>query len=127
MLDRPFLPVLAAPMLAVTIAAQSLRYWAIRSLGKRWNIRVIVIPGMPLVASGPYRYLRHPNYLAVILEAVSLPLAVNARRTAAAYTLTMAALLVFRIRSEERALADFAHYAERLGETPRFVPRKALR
>jgi methyltransferase len=104
-LDRPFLALLAAPMLAVTIAAQALRYWAIRSLGKRWNVRVIVIPGMPLVASGPYRYLRHPNYLAVVLEMFAIPLVHTAYVTAVVYSLLNAAMLGVRIRCEEAALA----------------------
>jgi methyltransferase len=103
--DRPFLIFLTLPMLAVAIAAQGLRYWAIRSLGKRWNVRVIVIPGMPLVESGPYRYLRHPNYLAVMLEMFAIPLVHTAYLTALVYSLLNAFLLGVRIRCEEAALA----------------------
>lgn len=105
LLDRPFLILLAAPMLVVAIAAQALRYWAIRTLGKRWNVRVIVIPGMPRVASGPYRYLRHPNYLAVVLEMFAIPLVHTAYLTALVFSLLNAAMLGVRIRCEEAALA----------------------
>jgi methyltransferase len=103
-LDRPFLPWLGIPMLAVTLAAQALRYWAVRSLGERWNVRVIVIPGMPLVTDGPYRFLRHPNYLAVILEMFAIPLIHTAYLTALSYSFLNAVLLHQRIRCEERAL-----------------------
>ncbi|MEE9179791.1 MAG: isoprenylcysteine carboxylmethyltransferase family protein, partial [Vicinamibacteria bacterium] len=66
LLDRPFIPVLAYPMLCLALAAMALRYWAVLTLGPYWNIRVIVVPGATPVTSGPYRYLRHPNYVAVI-------------------------------------------------------------
>ena len=61
-LHRPFIPALAWPMLVVVVAANSLRWWCIATLGQRWTARVIVIPGLPLVRSGPYRWFAHPNY-----------------------------------------------------------------
>ncbi|WP_328884125.1 isoprenylcysteine carboxyl methyltransferase family protein [Streptomyces sp. NBC_00299] len=105
--DRPFLPALAWPMLAVLAGAQALRWWCIHTLGPRWNTRVIVVPGLPLVAGGPYRWrwLRHPNYVAVVAEGVALPLVHTAWATAAAFTALNAALLTVRIRCENRALA----------------------
>ena len=107
--DRPFLPWLGWTALAAVVAAQGLRWWCIATLGRRWNTRVIVVPGLPLVARGPYRVLRHPNYLAVVLEGVALPLVHTAWVTALAFTVLNAVLLLgFRIPAEERALAELA-------------------
>lgn len=105
--DRPFVPALAWPMLAVLVGAQGLRWWCIRSLGPRWNTRVIVVPGLPLVAKGPYRWgwLRHPNYVAVVAEGVALPLVHTAWVTALVFTVLDAVLLTVRVRCENRALA----------------------
>jgi methyltransferase len=104
LLDRPFLPALGFPMLGLALGAQALRYWAILSLGKRWNVRVITIPGMPLSTAGPYRYLRHPNYVAVVLEGIAIPLIHTAFLTAIGFSLLNGFLLQTRIRCEERAL-----------------------
>lgn len=103
--DRPFLPALGWTMLAVTVAAQVLRWWCIRTLGPRWNTRVIVVPGLPLVTGGPYRWLRHPNYVAVVAEGLALPLVHTAWITAAVFTALNAVLLRVRIRCENQALA----------------------
>ncbi len=103
---RPeFVPVLGATMLGLVLASQALRWWCILTLGPRWNTRVIVVPGMPLVASGPYRWFSHPNYVAVVVEGFALPLAHSAWVTAVAFTLLNAALLTVRIGVENRALA----------------------
>lgn len=91
--------------LAGVVGAQALRWWCIATLGPRWNARVITVPGLPLVAGGPYRFLRHPNYVAVVLEGLALPALHGAWLTAAAFTVLNAALLRVRIRVEERALA----------------------
>jgi methyltransferase len=105
--DRPFLPWLGWPMVALVVAAQALRWWCVATLGKRWNTRVIVVPGLPLVTSGPYRWLRHPNYLAVTIEVAALPLVHTAWVTAVMFSLANAILLLgFRIPIEERALAS---------------------
>jgi methyltransferase len=105
LVDRPYVPTLAWPMLAALAGAQALRWWCIGTLGPRWNTRVIVLPGLPLVTSGPYRLLRHPNYVAVVAEGVALPLVHTAWVTAAVFTVLNAALLTVRIRCENRALA----------------------
>ncbi|MET8642258.1 isoprenylcysteine carboxyl methyltransferase family protein [Streptomyces sp. NPDC004096] len=107
LMERPFVPALAWPMLAVLAGAQALRWWCIRTLGPRWNTRVMVVPGLPLVTSGPYRWrwLRHPNYAAVVAEGLALPLVHTAWVTAALFTSLDAALLTVRIRCENRALA----------------------
>jgi methyltransferase len=102
---RAFVPGLGIPMLAVTVLANVLRWWCIATLGERWTARVIVLPGAPLVRSGPYRWFAHPNYVAVIVEGFALPLTGSAWITAAAFTAANAALLTVRIRCEVRALA----------------------
>ncbi len=81
------------------------RLWVIASLGRRWTTRVIVVPGAPLVTRGPYRFLRHPNYLIVALEIPVLPLAFGAWQIALGFGLANLALLAWRFRIEERALA----------------------
>ncbi|HYL04965.1 MAG TPA: isoprenylcysteine carboxylmethyltransferase family protein, partial [Thermoanaerobaculia bacterium] len=95
-LRRPFRPALAAAMAALLAAAQVLRYWAIATLGERWTTRIICLPGAPLVAGGPYRFLRHPNYLAVVAEMAALPLLHGAWLTAACFSAANA--LVLRVR-----------------------------
>ncbi|MFE2164095.1 isoprenylcysteine carboxyl methyltransferase family protein [Streptomyces sp. NPDC059447] len=103
--DRPFLPLLGWPALVLVLAAQVLRWWCISSLGPRWNTRVLIVPGLALITRGPYRYLRHPNYLAVAVEGMALPLVHTAWVTALAFSLLNAALLTVRIRCEDDALA----------------------
>ena len=105
LLDRPFIAALGWPMLALALASQALRWWCVASLGRRWNTRVIVIPGMPLVTSGPYRWLRHPNYVAVVAEGIALPLVHTAWLTAVGFTVLNAVILVIRIRCENAALS----------------------
>ena len=105
---RTFIPALGFPMLALTVLANGLRWWCIATLGERWTARVIVLPGAPLVRSGPYRWFAHPNYVAVIVEGAALPLTGSAWITACAFTVLNAALLTVRIRCETRALAAAA-------------------
>ena len=103
-LDRPFLPWLGWPMLALLVASHALRWWCISTLGHQWCTRIVVVPGRSAVTSGPYRFLRHPNYLAVVLEGIALPLVHTAWVTAAVFTVANAALLRVRIAAEEQAL-----------------------
>jgi methyltransferase len=103
--DRPFLPELGWPMLALLAGAHALRWWCIRTLGPQWNTRVIRVPGAPLVSGGPYRWLRHPNYVAVVVEGFALPLVHTAWITALAFTVLNALLLRVRLRVENEALA----------------------
>jgi methyltransferase len=103
-LGRPFVPALAGAALPVLLAATGLRIWTLRTLGGRWTTRVLVLPGAALVTGGPYRLLRHPNYLAVVLEVAALPLVHTAWATALAFSAANALLLRRRIRVEERAL-----------------------
>lgn len=104
-LHRHFVPAVAWPMLAVVLAANALRWWCIATLGPRWSARVIVMPGVPLVKGGPYRWFAHPNYIAVVVEGAALPLAGSAWVTACTFTILNAALLTARLRCETRALA----------------------
>lgn len=90
--------------LTCLISGQLLRLWAIGTLGERWSVRIMVVPGAPLVARGPYRWLRHPNYVGVALELFGVPLLVGAWRTALVFTVLNGLLLAYRIRCEERAL-----------------------
>lgn len=106
LLDRPFLPPLGWTMLALVVASQALRWWCVTTLGRRWNTLVIVVPGLPLVDRGPYRWLKHPNYLAVVVEGFALPLVHSAWLTALTFTLLNFALLAVRIRVEDAALAE---------------------
>jgi methyltransferase len=124
LLQRPFLPALGLPMLGLALAAQALRWWAVVSLGPAWNVRVIVVPGDRLVTRGPYRFLRHPNYAAVVLEGVAVPLIHTAWLTALLFSLANAALLTVRIRCEENALARLGEGAEALAERRRFWPTR---
>ncbi len=106
--------------LGVAMAAQGLRYWAIATLGDRWNTRIIVQPSLPPVTGGPYRFVKHPNYVAVIFELVALPLIFGGWLTALVFSLANAVLLTVRIRAEERALGE--GWAAAFASRPRFVP-----
>ena len=95
-------------MLAVVIAAQGLRWWCITTLGHQWNTRVVVIPGAPRVTGGPYRMIPHPNYVAVVVEGIALPLVHSAWFTALVFAVCNATLLRTRIKVENSALAGLA-------------------
>ena len=107
-LNRPFIPALGWPMLAIVIAAQGLRWWCITTLGRQWNTRVVVIPGAERVSGGPYRLMSHPNYVAVVAEGIALPLVHGAWITALTFTVLNALLLRKRISIENSALARLA-------------------
>jgi methyltransferase len=92
-------------LLLVYLALQGFRLWVMRTLGSRWTTRIIVLPGEPLVSSGPYRFLSHPNYAVVAGEIALLPLVLGLTSLAAIFTLLNAAILAIRIRAENRALA----------------------
>lgn len=108
LLDRRFVPWIGVPCLLAVVAAQALRWWVIRTLGRRWNTRVIVIPGLAPMEGGPFRWLRHPNYLAVVTEGIALPMIHGAWITALAFTVLNALLLRERIRVEDHALGGTA-------------------
>lgn len=121
LVPRPFPGTLGWVALAVAVLAQALRYWAIGTLGDRWNTRIIFLPDATPVTSGPYRWVRHPNYVAVVAELAAVPLIHGAWWTAVIFTAGNAALLYVRIRAEEAALGE--RYAHAFADRPRFVPQ----
>ncbi len=106
--QRSFSPALGWPMLVLVLASQGLRWWCITTLGRQWNTKVVVVPGLSRVTGGPYRLFRHPNYVAVVVEGIALPLVRSGWITAAVFTVLNAGLLTVRIRTENRALAQLA-------------------
>ncbi|MGE0789445.1 MAG: isoprenylcysteine carboxyl methyltransferase family protein [Sandaracinaceae bacterium] len=104
-------------------AGQLLRRSAMRALGERWNVRVLVLPGQPPVSGGPFRYVRHPNYLGVALEMAALPAMHGAFVTAIGFSIANAVLLRARIRAEEDALESTGgRYLSTLGDRGRLIP-----
>lgn len=122
LLDRPFVPALGAGMFLLLVLAAGLRWWVVSALAGRWTTRIVVLPGVAPVTGGPYRFLRHPNYLAVILEILALPLIHTAWITALAFSLANALLLRVRIRAEEAGLARLSDYETAFSGRPRLVP-----
>ena len=106
LLERSFNPLLGYPMLVLAALCQGLRWWCITSLGKRWNTRVILVSGLPRLTNGPYKFFSHPNYVAVALEGLALPLIHSAYWTAGIFTLLNGGLMLIRIRCEESALQE---------------------
>lgn len=104
--NRPYLPIVSPLCLALVLSCQAMRWWVIYTLGPLWNTRVIVVPGGVRVQHGPFRWLKHPNYFAVIIEGMTLPLCHGAWFTALVFSIANAALLTVRIRCEEAALAS---------------------
>ncbi|HEX7064682.1 MAG TPA: isoprenylcysteine carboxyl methyltransferase family protein [Bacillales bacterium] len=105
------------------VAAQVLRFWALFSLGRYWNTKIIVLPGADVVERGPYRFLRHPNYVIVAVEIFTIPLIFQAYVTAVLFSLLNAVVLLgFRIPAEERALMEMTNYSKATGGRPRFLP-----
>ena len=106
---RAFHPGLGWPALGAALACQAGRYWCIAALGRQWNTRIVVVPGLGAVRRGPYRWLRHPNYVIVAAEGLALPLVHSAWVTSAVFTAANAVLLLrYRIPAEERALTALA-------------------
>ena len=103
------------PLIALFVLLQLARLWVLATLGRRWTTRIIVTPGAPLVARGPFRFVRHPNYVVVVLEIAVLPLAFGLWQAALIFSLLNAIVLSIRIRAEEKALAAAAP----LGRTAR--------
>jgi methyltransferase len=117
-------PAVEAAALAGLAAAVGLRLWVIASLGPAWNVKGLVPEEMTVVTRGPYRWVRHPNYLAVIVEFACLPVAVGAYGEAVLLSAANAAVLVPRIRAEETLLDRVPGYREAFAGVPRFLPTK---
>jgi len=121
-LHRPFYPVLAAICFVIFLAANLVRWWVIRTLGDHWNVQVVNSISLGVVTSGPFRYVRHPNYAAVFVEMLVLPLIHSAWITALAGSLAHILVLSQRLATEERVLFADAQYRAAMSDKPRFVP-----
>jgi methyltransferase len=121
-LKRPFLPALAAPMFAVFLAANAVRWWVIRTLGEHWNVQVMDSTRLGVITSGPFRYVRHPNYAAVFAEMLALPLIHTAWITATVGAMAHTAVLAERLSTEERVLFANPDYRAAMTGKPRFLP-----
>jgi methyltransferase len=108
LLRGPVLPAFWPIPLALFLLVQPLRYWALFSLGERWNTKILIVPGAKPVRRGPYRYLSHPNYVVVVVEILAFPLIFGAWVTALVFTLLNAVVLSVRIREENCAIAKLS-------------------
>lgn len=109
------------------LLAQILRIWVLTTLGRFWNTRIYVVPGSKPIKNGPYRFLRHPNYLTVIIEILAIPLIFGAYYTAFAFSIINLGILFVRIRVEEQALIQHTDYLYIMGKIPRFFGLKPTR
>jgi len=122
LLRRPFIPQLAAVMFVLFLAANAVRWWVIRTLGEHWNVQVMDSTRLGVVTSGPFRYVRHPNYAAVFTEMLVLPLIHTAWITAAAGAVAHMGVLAQRLSTEERVLLSNPDYRAAMMGKPRFLP-----
>jgi methyltransferase len=123
LLHRPLIAALAIPMGALFLLANVLRWWVIRTLAGHWNVQVMASSGVGVVSSGPYRWVRHPNYVAVVVEIFSLPMIYTAWITALAGTIADLEILRRRIGVEDRVLLCNDTYRIKMGAKPRFLPK----
>lgn len=121
-LKRPFIPWLGATMFALFLAANAVRWWVIRTMGQHWNVQVVDSTQLGVVTSGPFRYVRHPNYAAVFVEMIALPLIHSAWITATAGALAHVIVLAQRLSAEERVLFANSDYRAAMAGKPRFLP-----
>lgn len=120
--DFPFTGGIVLAALSLWMIALALRFWVLISLNDLWNVRLIARPNQPVIVSGPYRYLRHPNYLAVILEIAAVPLIVGAPITAILASMANGLVLIQRIRREEAYLFAVPGYAQAFRGKKRLIP-----
>ncbi|MGG3890120.1 isoprenylcysteine carboxyl methyltransferase family protein [Metabacillus fastidiosus] len=111
-------------ILPFLLLTQIIRYWAVMSLGPYWNTKIIILPDSEVVAKGPYRFMRHPNYVVVALEILFIPLLFNAYITAVLFTISNIFLMIIRIPEEEKALQLHTDYKNTFEEKYRFFPKK---
>lgn len=121
-LKRPFIPLLAAVCFPLFLAANAVRWWVIRTLGEHWNVQVMNSTGLGVITSGPFRYVRHPNYAAVFTEMLVLPLIHTAWITAILGSAAHILVLSQRLSTEEKVLFSDAHYRDAMSGKPRFLP-----
>lgn len=122
LLDRPFLPALATAAGALLLVATALRVWTLRTIGQAWNVRVVVPDDDQVVTSGPYAWIRHPNYLVVCLELLALPLLHTAWISALGLTALNALVLAHRIPTEEAALSQREAWSSAMASRARLLP-----
>jgi methyltransferase len=122
-LHRPLIPALAIPMVAMFVLSNVLRWWVIRILAGHWNVEVMESSRVGVVTSGPYRWVRHPNYVGVVAEVFSLPMIHTAWITAILGTLGYLEILRRRLRVEDGFLMSDHVYLQSMGGKPRFFPR----
>jgi methyltransferase len=122
LLRRPFIPTLAAVMSVLFLAANAVRLWVVRTMGKHWNVQVMNSMSLGVVTDGPFRFVRHPNYAAVFVEMVSLPLIHTAWITAVLACVGCAATISQRISLEESVLFANPAYRTAMAGKPRFLP-----
>jgi methyltransferase len=122
-LHRPFIVSLASIALAFFVLATLLRWWVIRTLGTHWNTRVVDSASLGVVSKGPFRWVRHPNYLAVFVEMIALPLIHSAWITALVSAIGNAFVLSRRLQAEEGVLAAVPAYRAAMAAKPRFLPK----
>lgn len=123
LLRRPFLPALALTTGILFVLANVVRWWVMATLGPLWNVQVINSTGLGVVTSGPYKWVRHPNYAAVFIEMLALPLIHTAWLTAAGGGIAQIWVLWQRVKVEEAVLMSDPTYRTAMGDKPRFVPR----
>jgi methyltransferase len=122
LLHRPFTAAIGVPALLVVLLANALRIWVIRTLGIHWNVRVVRSMPLGVVTGGPYRFVRHPNYVAVFSELLALPLVHGAYLTAAFGSLLHLLILRRRVTLEESVLLTDEGYRRAFAGKPRFLP-----
>lgn len=125
--DRRPPAVLAVAALALFVLSNLLRWWVIRTMADHWNVRVVNALALGVVTAGPFRWVRHPNYVAVFVELLALPLIHGAYVTAAVGTAAHIVVLARRIALEESVLLQNATYRATMGPKPRFLPRPLRR
>jgi methyltransferase len=123
LLRRPFIPALAACMAVLFLAANAVRWWVIATLAGHWNVQVVSSTRLGVISSGPYRWVRHPNYAAVFVEMIALPMIYTAWVTALAGAIGHLFVLRARLRVEDGALLADSAYRAAMGAKPRFLPR----
>jgi methyltransferase len=121
-LKRPFIPTLAAAMFLIFLAANAVRWWVILTLGDHWNVQVMDSTELGVVTTGPFRFVRHPNYAAVFAEMIALPLIHTAWITALVGAVAHVAVLSQRLSTEERVLFANPAYRAAMAGKPRFIP-----
>lgn len=124
-LERRVIPALAIVSGIAFVLANGLRWWVIATLGEHWNVHVMDSAGLGVVTTGPFRWLRHPNYLALIVELEALPLIRTAWLTALIGGIAHAFVLRRRVATEEAVLMRHPEYRSAMASKPRFLPRLA--